>query len=132
MLRKEELVDKIRRDYDVLVTWNGTMFDLRFIDTRCYKNWLPILSPIYHRDILWHARSKLIIRSRRLNVVHEYLFGTSCKTGITEKVWAGMLARKKWAIDYMVNHCRIDVKETLDIYKVFLPNLSNKLRRRGA
>ena len=126
----QELVNRIRDKYDLLVTWNGTMFDLRFIDTRCYKNWLPLLPPIYHRDILWHARSKLVIRSRSLVVVHGYLFGQSSKTQITEKVWGAMLLRKKWAIDYMVHHCRIDVKETLDIYKVFLPNLSKTLKKR--
>lgn len=125
------LVSYIKKNYDLLVTWNGSMFDLRFIDTRCYKNWLPILPPIYHRDILYHARSKLIIRSRRLKVVHSYLFGHSNKTEITEKVWAGMLAREKWAIDYMVAHCKIDTRETAAIYGVFLPNLSPTLRKRG-
>ena len=125
------LTKKIAADFDLLITWNGTLFDLRFIDSRCYKNRLPLLSPVYHRDIIYHARSKLVIRSRRLNVVHDYLFGNSCKTVITEKVWSGMLERKKWAIDYMVAHCKIDVTETADIYNRFLPFLSPSLRKRG-
>lgn|SRR3990167_6103775 len=127
----KKLVEKIN-EQDMLVTWNGSMFDLRFIDTRCYKHKLPLMKAIFHRDILYHARSKLMIRSRRLNVVHDFLFGGSNKTSLTEQVWEGMLCREKWAISYMVSHCIIDCRETANIYEVFLPNLSEKLRKRGS
>lgn len=117
--------------FDVLVTWNGTNFDKKFLNTRSFLNGSRIwIKEIANRDIIFFARHRLLIASRKLQFASQVILGKSAKTFTTPKIWYALLRGKKWAIDRMVAHCRYDVADTTRLYKKFLPFLSRDLKKK--
>jgi len=123
------------KKYDMFITYNGTLFDWRFLSTRFYLNkmhkmgWNKFMR--YHRDVLYYARSKFRVRGRAQKRIHEDLFGISSKTFRTPELKDAIMRGDKKAIDWEVKHCKIDVKELEDIYSAFLPYLSEAIKRRS-
>lgn len=123
---------RILNGYDLIVGWYTARFDVPFLNSRAMKHRLKPLSRLHgplRRDLWFTSRSQLKLRSNRLAVVGEFLFGKSVKNAITPNYWNGAIRGAKAALDYVVYHCQLDLKETLRVYKRFLPMLSTKLRR---
>lgn len=120
---------RILKDFDVLVTWNGVRFDKKFLNTRALIHKMPKLHPMFNRD-LCNAAMNFLFASRKLKFQASVLLGKTDKTFTTPKVWDALVRHEKWAIDFMVAHCRFDVKDTEKLYKRYLPYLSDKIERR--
>ena len=117
-------------EYDLLVSWNGQLFDKPFINTRAILNGLRTpLGKFYHRDLLLVARARFRVYGNKLMYWRRRLFGKSDKTHTTPKLKNDTIKGKKYAIDFVVNHCRIDVKETEELYRKFLPYLSENVKK---
>mgnify|MGYP001600492329 FL=1 len=126
----EEIIEHVNK-YDVLVTWNGTNFDKKFLNTRAFLNGSrKMIKAIANRDIIYFARHRLLVASRKIKFVGEIVLGKSTKTFTTPKIWFALMRGKKWAIDKMVHHCRCDVRDTARLYKRFLPYLSQDLKKK--
>ena len=126
----EDVVNKLNQ-YDVIVSWNGTMFDKTYINTRLLINRSKVLlTPKYNRDLIFPARFKFRLASRRLKYVGQVVLGKTNKTFTTPFVWGALVRGEEWAIDFMVEHCRKDVLDTERLYKRFLPFLSENLKRK--
>ena len=129
----EDIIEHINT-FDVLVTWNGTNFDKKFLNTRAFLNkskgknkWIK---EIANRDIIFFARHKLLIASRKLQFAGQIILEKSTKTFTTPKIWFALQRNKRWAINKMVNHCRCDVRDTTALYRRFLPYLSKDLKKK--
>lgn len=120
---------KIMNSYDLLVSWYGIRFDHPFVNTRAMKHRLKLPDKNFRRDLWFSCRSNLKLRSNRLAVVGDFLFGKTRKNAITPKFWNGAIRGEKAALDYVTLHCRLDLEETLRVYKRFIPMLSKRLRK---
>ena len=122
---------RILKNFDVLVTWNGTRFDKPFLNTRAFLNGMrKMLHPMFNRDLIYPARHKFLFGSRRLKFVAAVVLGKTDKTFTKPKTWKALVRHERWAIDFMVDHCRKDVSDTEKLYTEFLPYLSEKMERR--
>ena len=99
--------------YDIIVTWNGKMFDQPFLNARLLR-WgkAPWLGQI-HQDPMWTARAGsygLRIGSSKLVNVSKYFDrGTSVeKTDISWDLWALAQSGDEDAMKYLVEHCEQD------------------------
>lgn len=120
---------KLLDSFDLLVGWYTCRFDFPFMDSRIAKHGGKFIERNFRRDLWFTSRSRLKLRSNRLAVVGEYLFGKSCKNAITPDVWNGAIRGDKQAIDYVVHHCELDLRETNRVYKRFMPLFGQKLRK---
>lgn len=123
---------KLLNQFDVLVGWYTTKFDFPLLDTRALKHGLKPLNRAtgaFRRDLWFTSRSRLKLRSNRLAVVGEFLFGKTVKNSITPDFWNGAIRGDRKALNYVVNHCHLDLHETLRVYKRFLPLLPTRLRK---
>lgn len=124
-----ELVSKLK-EFDVIVTWNGNRFDMPFINTKLIRYGLKPLGLKYYRDLCAIARARFRTSNNRLRTWGNFLLGASRKTFTTSRIRLDAIRGKKYALDFIVNHCRIDVEETERLYKKMLPFLNPDLKRR--
>jgi uncharacterized protein YprB with RNaseH-like and TPR domain len=122
---------KFLDSYDMVVTWYGTRFDFVFLDTRAALHRLKFHDRNYHRDLWFTSRGRFKLRSNRLAVVGEFMFGKSGKNAITPKYWNLAMRGAKPGIDYVVHHCELDLHETLKVYKRMMPLFAERLRKPG-
>ena len=122
----EQTIKELNK-YDVLVGWYTTRFDRPFLNTRALIHRIGLIKPHYSRDLIYFSRFRLKMISNKLKFVHMNLFGKTNKTVITPQIKDDAIRREKYALDFIVRHCQIDVRETEDLYSVFLPHLGKKL-----
>lgn len=120
---------KLLDSFDLLVGWYTARFDWLFINSRALKHRLKLPQRNLRRDLWFTSRNQLKIRSNRLAVVAEFLFGKSIKNAITPDMWNGAIRGDKKALNYVVKHCHLDLHETLRVYKAFMPLLNKRLRK---
>lgn len=97
-------------DADAWVTWYGAGFDVPFLNSRLIFHGLNPLPPVPHIDGWKIARYKLKLNSNRLQSVRDFLGLPSDKTKVAGPIWLAAISGKKWAMKYIVDHCRADVE----------------------
>jgi len=116
-----ELVTKIAETlekYDVLVSYYGLNFDLKFLNSRLMK-WgqEPLRPTIYHIDMYRAVRKVINTHSRRLATVTQFL-GIEGKDSVEPDLWQqAALDGDKKALEYIIEHCRKDVIVLEELYK---------------
>jgi len=126
-----EEVIKLMNKFDLLIGWNSSQFDFKGINSRAIKHKLKPPIKQYRRDILYVARANFRIRNNRLATWDEFLFGKNSKTAVNPDIWFRAMRNEKKALNFIVDHCVIDVRETEKVYKRFIPFLGKKLKRGG-
>jgi len=115
----EKIVQEVRDElanYDYVVTYYGTGFDIPFLQTRLINYDLEPLREIRHVDMYYTARTVLKLHSNRLAVVSELLFGKNKKTNISFERWNRAMRGDEEAMDYIVEHCVKDVEVLRDVF----------------
>lgn len=127
---------KLLNEYELLVGWYSSKFDRNFLNSRAVMHNLrpnrrtgTFFTTEYWRDLWYTSKFRLKLRSNRLAVVSDFLFGKTIKNAITPDVWNGAIRGEKKALDYVVHHCELDVKETFRVYKRLMPLISKRLRK---
>lgn len=120
---------KLMDSFDLLVGWYTCRFDFPFINSRAAKHKLKFPDRNFRRDLWFTSRGQLKLRSNRLAVVEQFLFGKTTKNAITPEIWNGAIRGTKKALDYVVHHCHLDLGATLRVYKRFIPLISRRLRK---
>lgn len=113
--------------YDLWVTYNGTDFDIPFLNSRLLYYRLPPLDLKKHIDVLKLARKHLRVHSRRLINVAEF-FGLPPKELMSGKIWIPAMAGDKASIDQIVEHCVKDVEALEGAYEL-LKGFVSKITR---
>lgn len=126
----KEIRDELK-NYDYVVTWFGTRFDMPFLTTRLLLTNQETLGYTKHLDLYYTARHLLKLHSNRLQAVEEALFeGKSLKTRLSRPIWKwarGYDEEKRIkAFNYIIDHCEKDVVSLEEIFLkvVDLRNLS--------
>lgn len=128
-----ELVVAIRdeiesHDGDIVVTWNGKKFDLPFLDARLLAAGERRLHRPLHHDALYSSRFGLKLSSNRLDTVGRFLDVPVQKTLIEGRYWIPALRGHRPSMDYIVQHCILDV-EVLQQVHVRLKGLTGMIMR---
>ena len=119
------LRDEIEK-YNAIVTWNGKMFDIPFLNARLLFHRERPVRPQFHIDAMYYAGSSSNrIGSRRLASVQQFLQLPDEKTSLDWDVWKAATRGDKKALKYIVKHCEIDVKVLSDAYWRLLPYIAN-------
>jgi uncharacterized protein YprB with RNaseH-like and TPR domain len=108
----KELLVKLREAYekfDIIMHFNGRNFDIKFINTRCIKNGVPMLPEMKQLDIYQIAKHKLRLRSKRLDSLKSFLEIDNDEEGHKWEYWQMAGAGMKTGIDFVVDHCKRDV-----------------------
>lgn len=119
-----KLVDGVVRElegYDVIVSWNGKMFDVRFLKAKCAEYGLVPPRLRWHLDAMWIVRNGMRIGSSKLINVQKYLHLAEEKTEIAWEDWRKASRGVRKALDEVVAHCEADVEVTAEAYWRLLP-----------
>lgn len=106
----EELMDAMRQ-YDVLCTFYGTQYDMKYSRTRACAH--DIVFPHYremqHKDIYYQVRRLFKLHSNSLDSACEF-FGIKGKTRIKPDIWRKAKYGDKESLGYILKHNIADVR----------------------
>jgi uncharacterized protein YprB with RNaseH-like and TPR domain len=108
--------------FNVLVTFNGTRFDIPYSRTRLLKHGLdfPKYGFVKHIDLYYIVKYKLKLRSNSLESACR-LFGIKGKNHVDFEIWQRASFGDKKSLDYILNHCKRDVTScTKPLYKAII------------
>lgn len=112
---------KVFASADMHVTWNGTRFDVPFLQTRMMKHRLGILPPIAHEDGLRTARRSLKMRRSLDNIQKFFELGTEKEDMNLAKVWMPAAMGDPIALKQVIKRCESDVKLLEEAYDLLAP-----------
>ena len=121
----KDIVEKCVEDmkqFDRLVTFYGTKFDIPFIRTRAISQGVPFpgYGEILHTDLYYMVRNKLRQNSNRLETTCRTVFGKTHKTHIDSEYWIRALMSDEESLAYILDHCKNDVLETERLFNVMI------------
>jgi uncharacterized protein YprB with RNaseH-like and TPR domain len=97
-------------EFDILCSWNGKRFDLRYLNGRLMLgNERPIRGDLMHVDLLPISRHYLAWHSHRLDAVAKTLRLDVQKTELDFDAIEAARDGEEWALDNIVEHCEHDV-----------------------
>lgn len=114
--------------YFMVYSYNGIMFDIKFLNSRLMKHGERVLEPPMHKDLLFTAKRAFALSSNRLATVQEFLDLESEKSRIDGENWNRAATGNKPAIDYIVDHCVRDVAVLEDLFDVLKPYIRDIYR----
>lgn len=124
------LVEWLREEldkYDILVSWNGKLFDTPFVNARLiYAGELPTRMDKMHIDLMYYAKGSLMrIGSAKLDNVAKFLGVEHQKTEISWPTWQAAAVGDKDALAEVVDHCDADVLVLRDVFHRLKPLIKN-------
>jgi uncharacterized protein YprB with RNaseH-like and TPR domain len=118
----KELVNTYARaleEYDILVSWNGKLFDVPVLGGRLAFHGLPPLNLKMHSDAMYYATGQFArIGRKSLQSVSEYFEVQNQKTPLRVRQWDGAMAGKPEEYEKIVTHCDADVLVLRDVFNV--------------
>ena len=112
-------------EYDILVSWNGKLFDVPVIQARLAYHGLRRLDLNMHLDLMYYATGQFMRMGRKsLQSVSEYFEVANEKTPLRVRQWDGAMAGKPEEYEKIVEHCNADVLVLRDV----LPHLKRHVR----
>lgn len=118
------LRDKIE-SYHMIVSWNGKMFDIPFLNSRLmFHNERPV-RPQFHLDLMWYmAGSSNRVGSRKLMSAQQFFRIPETKTSLDWEVWKRAMKGDTKAMKEVTHHCEIDVTVLAKAYWRLIPFVS--------
>ena len=116
------LIEDLKK-YDLIVTYYGTGFDLKFMRTRAMILELPDFpefGQLKHFDLYYAVRNKMALHSNRLAVATQTL-GIEGKTPLPPSIWGAARLGDKKALEEIKTHNIEDVKILEELYHRVLP-----------
>jgi len=133
LLSKDEgpLLTWIVKNYDradVIVTWNGKLFDVYFVNGRLFQTKRPPLdSKKMHRDLLYDAR-RLRMTSCKMDHVAENMQTDHQKYHVPAREWIKAAEGNVKSHALIRKHCENDVLITEELFERFLPMIPRLTR----
>ena len=116
------LIDELK-NYDLVVTYYGTGFDIKFMRTRAMILGLegfPEFGTLKHFDVYYAVRNKMCLYSNRLAVATQAL-GIEGKTPLPSSIWGPARLGYKKALKDIKKHNVEDVKILEELYEEIIP-----------
>lgn len=101
---------KAMEQFDCVVTYYGTGFDIPFIRTRAYSNGFDFFNvgQIKHIDLYYIVKSKLKLQRSSLEAA-THLFGIEGKNHVDPEIWMRAAVGDPKAMEYVLDHNQRDV-----------------------
>ncbi len=113
-------------EYDILVGWNTTLFDIPVIRGRNMFYGQPPLDPHMSIDLMYKASGAAArIGRRSLQSVSEYYNVQNRKTPLSVRIWDRAMSGEEEAYELIVEHCNADVLVTRDVFNVLKRGIRN-------
>jgi uncharacterized protein YprB with RNaseH-like and TPR domain len=110
---------KALSEYDILVSWNGKLFDVPVLQGRLAFHRLPPLQLQMHIDLMYYATGQFArIGRKSLQSVSEYFEVENKKTPLRVRQWDGAMSGKPEEYAKIVEHCDADVLVLRDVFPV--------------
>jgi len=108
------------KQFDLLITYYGSRFDIPFIRTRAVAMGIefPLHGTLKHRDAYDLVKHKFRLLSNRLVRANKALLGKSDKTEIDWTIWRAGARGNKKALAYILDHNEKDVTDLEKLYDV--------------
>ena len=124
-----ELVDRYARaleQYDVLVSWNGKLFDIPVLGGRLAFHGLRRVDPNMHIDLMYYAKGQFMrIGRSSLQSVSEYFDTGNRKTPLSVRIWDRAMAGSDEDYAKIVEHCDADVLVLRDVFATLKQHVRN-------
>jgi uncharacterized protein YprB with RNaseH-like and TPR domain len=110
-------------NFDRVVTYYGTRFDIPFLRTRAvvHKLKYPEYGELIHTDLYYLIRNKFQLSRNSLLNACNTLLGSADKTFLDKGVWMRARFGDDKALEYIVEHCRYDVLDLQKLHDVAIP-----------
>lgn len=106
-------------EYDILVSWNGKLFDVPVIQARLAFHGMRRLELNMHIDLMYYATGQFMRMGRKsLQSVSEYFEVSNQKTPLRVRQWDGAMAGKPEEYQKIVEHCDADVLVLRDVFPI--------------
>lgn len=103
--------------FDILVSWNGKLFDVPRINARLAYYGLPLLYPRMHIDAMYLAKGSMFNIGRKSLANAEGFFEASnAKTPLSPRIWDKADHGDHEEFDKIVEHCEADVLVLREIF----------------
>lgn len=105
-------------NFDKLVTYYGTKFDIPYIRTRATNMAVPfpVFGTLVHKDLYYVVKNKFKLSSNRLENACRVLLNKTQKTRIDARYWRAGTRGDKKSLDYILDHNRKDVLDLEALY----------------
>lgn len=108
-----ELISK----FDILVSWNGKLFDVPRINARLAFHGLPLLYPRMHIDAMYLAKGSMFNIGRKSLANAEAFFeAKNGKTMLSPRIWDKADHGDDEQFETIVEHCEADVLVLREIF----------------
>jgi uncharacterized protein YprB with RNaseH-like and TPR domain len=110
------------KNYDHLVGYYSSRFDIPFVRTRClhYDLSFPEYGELWHTDLYFGVRGRLSLHRKRLETVSKFL-KIEGKTPLDGKVWADASFGDQKSFKYILKHNMADVDILEKVYQKMFP-----------
>lgn len=117
-------VDKLE-EFDIVVSWNGKMFDVPVINARFATNGMRRrFRPEHHIDLMYQAGAgKMRIGKRSLDHVSDVFDSPHRKTPLDVRTWDKAVTGDEEAYALIKEHCDADVLVLRDVFNDLKPGL---------
>ena len=106
---------------DVVATWNGKRFDVRFVNARLMAHHMkPLESQKMHKDLMYEYK-KLGFLGARLETASENLKLKAAKYRVDAEKWIQAAENTPEALEEIIHHCELDVLLTEEIFIRLMP-----------
>lgn len=107
---------KVYESADMLVTYFGKGFDVKFLQAKFLEHGLGVAPNIPHVDLFYTVKANFALSRKSLQNVGYYLDLNTEKTPVEGKIWRRAATGHKPSIDYIVRHCKADVQMLEELY----------------
>lgn len=112
--------------YNVIVTWNGKLFDAPFLNARLLKAGRPDWNPQMHLDMMWYATGNSArLASRKLDNVSKFFNTKTRKHDVGPDDHQKARFGDKDSMASLIKHCENDVQILSEVYWKLLPRVRN-------
>lgn len=114
------------KKYNLIVTWNGKLFDAPFLNARLLKAGSEDSNPQMHLDLMYFASGNSSkVGTMRMDGVAKFFKVNHQKTELNYDVWQGANIGDLACMDKVVEHCEADVDVLADLYWKMISRVRN-------
>ncbi len=118
----QSLINCMKAEADILVTYYGTGFDIKFMRSRAlwWGQDFPTVGEKYHLDMYYRARA-LGKMHRNSLAVHTAFLGIEGKSHVLGEIWGRARCGEPKALEYIISHNVEDVVILEELYEAYRP-----------
>lgn len=108
---------ELEANYSCIVTYYGSGFDWPMLQTRLLKWGQTPMAPIFHIDMYYKLKSKLLTARKSQGHLLSWLGTPEQKMSVGASTWSEMGYKLKTHLPIMIDRCESDVAGLEDLYR---------------